>query len=161
MSALETVKNVAKETWSQRWFKWGVFMGLLFIAIFLPLASNNPDGLERVAEDLALYTDIISYVTGVDLSAILPIYSWIIGSAPFPDYYLPQLYPLVVYELYYSPILEKLGIEIPELLLYKLGELLQGAEYLSKLVAAIAGFFITLGSAWLAGLVLKKKEPTT
>ncbi|MEM3587091.1 MAG: PDGLE domain-containing protein [Candidatus Jordarchaeaceae archaeon] len=161
MSTLETVKRVAKETWGQRWFKWGIFMGLIFIAVFLPLASNNPDGLERVAEDLALYTDILSYVTGIEFSAIFPIFSYIIGSAPFPDYYLPQLYPMVIYELYYSPLLEKLGVEIPELLLYKLGEMLQGAEYLSKLIAAIAGFFITLGSAWLAGLILKKREQTT
>jgi hypothetical protein len=158
---LETVKRVAKETWSQRWFKWGVFAGLLVIAIFLPLASSNPDGLERVAEDLALYTDVISYVTGIDFSALFPIYCWVIGSAPFPDYYLPQLYPLVIYNLYYKDVLARLGIEVPELLLYKMGEALQGYEYLSRLTAAIVGFFVTLGSAWLAGLVLKKKEPLT
>lgn len=161
MSALETVKRVAKETWSQRWFKWGVFAGLIFIAAFLPLASKNPDGLERVAEDLALYTDVLSYVTGIEFSALFPIYTYIISSAPFPDYYIPQLYPLITYELFYSEPLAILGIEVPELLLYKLGEAFAGAEYLSSLLAGIVGFFITLGSAWLVGLVLKKKEPPT
>ncbi|MGQ9723577.1 MAG: PDGLE domain-containing protein [Candidatus Jordarchaeum sp.] len=156
MGAWETVKRVSKETWSQSWFKWGVFAGLLVIAVFLPLASSNPDGLEKVSEDLALYSDLLSYFTGIEFSALLPIYSYTISYALFPDYYIPQLYPLIIYELYYSSF-----IEIPQLVLYQLGEAFSGAKYLSSLLAGITGFFITLGSAWLVGLVLKKREPPT
>ncbi|MEM3563241.1 MAG: PDGLE domain-containing protein [Candidatus Jordarchaeaceae archaeon] len=156
MGAWETVKNVAKETWSQRWFRWGVFAGLLVMAVFLPLASRNPDGLERVSEDLALYSDLLSYATGVEFSALLPIWSYTITYAIFPDYYIPQLYPLILYKLYYSSF-----VEIPEIVLYQWGEALSGAEYLSALLAGIIGFFLTLGSAWLVGLILKKREPPT
>ena len=150
MGAWETVKRVAKETWSQKWFRWGVFAGILVIAIFLPMASKNPDGLERVAENLALMSDLLG------ISSFLPIYTYTVTFAPFPDYYIPQLYPIIIYELYYSSY-----IEIPQTVLYKLGEMYSSTEYISSLLAGIVGFLITLGAAWLVGLVLKKKEPST
>ncbi|KUO62034.1 MAG: hypothetical protein APF84_04970 [Gracilibacter sp. BRH_c7a] len=54
----------------------GIFIALLIVVILAPLASSNPDGLERVAEDLA-------FLERADGREVI--------SSPLPDYEVPGL----------------------------------------------------------------------
>lgn len=54
----------------------GLFMALLVVIILAPFASSSPDGLERVAEDLA-------FVEKADGQEVI--------SSPLPDYEVPGL----------------------------------------------------------------------
>jgi hypothetical protein len=154
MGAWDTVKSVAKETWGQSWFKWGIFLGLLMIAIVLPVASKNPDGVEQTALTLSEEADVIAIATGVPMNAFYPLYTYTITYALFPGYFVPSIYPLAMYEIYYSNY-----ITIDPLLLYLLEQASNTSEYVSSLAAGVIGFFTLLGIAWVVGIVLKKREP--
>jgi hypothetical protein len=58
-----------KRSW---WWAVGLAIALLFVFVLAPLASDNPDGLEKVAED-----------KGFAESAKEPRYEWL------PDYTIP------------------------------------------------------------------------
>lgn len=54
----------------------GIFLALIIVIFLAPLASSSPDGLERVAEDLA-------FLEKADGKEVI--------SSPLPDYEVPGL----------------------------------------------------------------------
>ena len=168
MSPVETFKAA----WRQRWFRLGVLAGLIVIGVFLPLASSNPDGLERTIESLIQPLDVTAQlmIYGSITGETGPLSAWLsflglqyLLRAPMPDYMLLQLAPDVQLNYWLEMIgaLNMLGIlqvEIPEEAASLLLSMVGGNDYLASLSASVIGFFITLGAAWLLGSVLRRKE---
>lgn len=161
-----------KNAWGQRWFRLSILAGVIIIGVFLPLASPAPDGLERTIESLTQPIDITLMLAfyGEVTGETGPLSAWLtfqgiqyLLKAPMPDYILIQLSPgtYISYWLEMIGALQTLGlisVEIPDEVVTLLLSAAGGNEYLATLTASLAGFFITLGAAWIAGFALKKRQ---
>jgi hypothetical protein len=82
------MSGLQRQWWVKRWWVIGVALALA-VALFSPLASAHPDGLERVAEDegfigraeTAPYELIPDYVfPGIDNEAVATILAGLVGT---------------------------------------------------------------------------------
>ena len=60
-----TTKTPATRTRSARWWIAGLAIAVLVVIVLAPLASSDPDGLERVAEDVGFIHLAENFFTGL------------------------------------------------------------------------------------------------